>query len=309
MDDFLRRAGALMARQQALITAAQAQALGASRQRLGNLVRRGVWERIDHGVYGPSGVPLTWRRRLMAAVLAAGTGALASHRSAASLHGVGGLDDPPLEISVPRGRRIERPGLVVHESTDLDLAGRCIVDGIPCTGRVRLAVDLGAVVSPDRLKHTIRELRHRCGLSADELLRAYLAHSRRGRNGTGRLRDWLDRYYDVVGTPESGLEVVVLDAILDAGLPAPVSQHWVSIGGHRYRLDFAYPGVLVAVEVDGTQHEEDPDVIERDVRRLAILEDAGWTVLVIRRSHFASDLAAAITALRKALCAPASRHV
>ena len=298
MDEFLAAAAAAMARQQALITSRQAQALGANRERISSLVRTGHWEQVEPRLYGPAGVPMSWRRHLMAAVLLGPDGTLVSHRAGAALRGVSGLHEPTPEISVPRGRRLRRPGVIVHESTDLDLAGACLVDGIPTTSRARLAVDLGCVVSPDRYVHSIRELRFGCGLSTDAMLQAYLRHARRGRNGTGALRDWLDRYFGVVGVPESGLEQLVLDAILDAALPTPVLQHWVEIDGRRYRLDLAYPALLLAIEVHGRQHAEDPDVVDNDVVRTEALVAAGWTVLEIHRQTFATDLAATLAAIR-----------
>lgn len=161
----------------------------------------------------------------------------------------------------------------------------------------RLAVDLGSVVSFERYKHTIRELRHGHGVTSDALLRTYLRHSQRGRNGCGALRDWLDRYFEVAGVSESGIELVVLDAIIDAALPAPARQLRVSAGGHPYRLDMAYPHVMLAIEVDGAQHQ-DLDIAADDAVRTARLEAAGWRVIRIRSAHLASDLAQALVIIR-----------
>lgn len=297
MPDLLALAGPLMARQHALLTITQAQELGASRQLVTDLVRRDIWERIDHRLYGPTGVPLTWRRRLMAAVLVAPPGSMASHRATASLLEVGGLDDPPIEISIRRGQRHRRPGVIVHESTDLHLAQPCVVDDIPTTGPRRLAMDIGAVVSPKRYTQTIRELRFQLGITSDQLLHTYLQHKERGRNGGGALRDWLDRYFHVTGVPESGFEQVVLDAILDAELPAPVVQHWVETLTGNYRIDLAYPSLLLAIEVDGSHHE-DEDTAVADAARTAALKRCGWRVERIRRRTFATDLAAALTVIR-----------
>jgi hypothetical protein len=170
--------------------------------------------RIDEGLYGPAGVPMTWRRRLMAAVLVAPPGSLVSHRALAHLLGAGGFDTPPRpEVSIPKGGSLRRAGIVVHESTDLDLAHPQYIDGIPCTGTARLAMDLGAVTSERRYRQTLRELQHQHGVSSDRLLRTYLRHKRRGRNGGGALRDWLDRHFGIEGVSESGLELLVLDAI------------------------------------------------------------------------------------------------
>lgn len=300
MTDLLAVAAPLLARQHALITIAQAQELGASRQLVANYVRRGIWERVARGLYGPCGVPMTWRRRLMGAVLVAPPGSLASHRSCAALHRVGGLSDPPLELSVPRGHRHRPADVIVHESTDLELARRCTVDFIPTTGRARLAMDLGAVVSRKCFNQTIRELRYEHDLSTSLLLHTYLQHKRRGRNGGGALRDWLDRYFHVEGVPESGLEHVVLDAILDAGLPVPVAQHWVETASGSFRLDLAYPERRIAVEVDGRQHAEG-DAPADDAARTAALERLGWTVIRIRSQFLATDLVTALAHLRRIL--------
>ena len=269
MADLLAAAAPLMARQHALLTITQAQALGANRQLVSDLVQRGIWERVDRGLYGPCGVPMSWPRRLMAAVLAAPAGALVSHRAAAALHGVGGLVEPLPELSVPRGVRLRRDGVIVHESTDLALAAPCTIDDIPVTGRSRLAMNLGSVISRKRYNQTIRELRHGRGVTKEQLLHTYLRHKRMGRNGGAALRDWLDRYYQVSGVPESGLELVVLDAILDAGLPRPCLQYWTTTSSGRFRIDLAYPDLLLAIEVDGGQHEEDPDQVAGDRGRTA----------------------------------------
>lgn len=298
MSDALRAAAPILARQQSLITLAQAADVGINRERCRQLVQHDVWERADRGLYGPTGVAWTWRRRLVAALLVAPEGAMASHRCTAALLGVGGIDEPCPEITIPRGQRFRRPSVIVHESTDLHLADRRILDGIPSTGPRRLAMDLGSVVSEARFRHTVRELRFAHGVSSLDLLRTYLRHKRSGRNGGGALRDWLDRYYGIEGVPESGLEQLVLDALVDAGLPTPVLQLWLETGAGRCRLDIAYPPLMLAIEVDGPQHE-DPAHRVSDAARDAALEALGWTVLRVRAGSLATDLARAIATIRR----------
>lgn len=298
MSDFLGRARPILEAQHSLITTRRARSIGATGELLRDLVRRGIWERLERGLYGPAGVALTWQRRVMAAVLLAPAGSLASHRAAATLVGVGGLVRPEPEITIPRHSSFRRDGVIVHESKDLHLADATVVDGIPTTGLARIAMDLGDVVSEARYRQTIRELRHVRGVSSDDLLQTYLRHKRQGRNGGGALRDWLDRYYDVSGVPESGLEQRAVDAIIDAGLPAPLLQYWVSTPTGRYRLDAAYPDVKLDVEVDGAQHD-DVDVSAADEIRDATLAALGWTICRIRRNQFVSDLSATLRVIRR----------
>lgn len=299
MSESLGRAASVMASQWSLITTAQASEVGIGREQCRDLVRRRIWERPERGLYGPTGVAWTWRRRLMAAVLLAPDGSLVSHRPAATLLGVGGMAAPRPEITIPRGKTFRRSWVTVHESTDLVLADPREIDGIPITGPRRLAMDLGSVVSAARYRQTLRELRFEHGVTSDALLHTYLRHKRSGRNGGGALRDWLDRYLGVEGVPESGLEQLVLDAFLDAGVATPVAQLWVETYERaRYRIDLAFPDLMLAIEVDGSQHEES-EHRAADARRDAALEALGWTVIRIRVGSFASDLARAIAVVRE----------
>jgi hypothetical protein len=91
--------------------------------------------------------------------------------------------------------------------------------------------------------------------------------------------------------------------IVDAGLPAPQPQYWVSVGGRpTYRLDLAYPHAKVAVEYDGREfHEGDARRIA-DERRRRWLRRNGWTVIVVDKDSFSPDaLAAWLGELRSAL--------
>ena len=51
---------------------------------------------------------------------------------------------------------------------------------------------------------------------------------------------------------------------------------WVTAGGHRYRVDMAYPDLKIAIELDGRGHETQFD---EDPIRANRLETAGWLVL------------------------------
>lgn len=105
----------IAARQHSLIALEQLIGLGGSRQLAHRRVKAGLWRRVESGVYFVCGHPFTWEARVLAQVLAAGEGALASHRAGAVLWGVEGFRRGRPEISVHRHRRPLGLDARVHE--------------------------------------------------------------------------------------------------------------------------------------------------------------------------------------------------
>ena len=68
-----------------------------------------------------------------------------------------------------------------------------------------------------------------------------------------------------------------------AGLPAPVPQHRVVIKGRTFRLDGAYPDLMIGVEFDGFDYHTSRSDFDYDRERDRLLELAGWLML-----HFTS---------------------
>jgi very-short-patch-repair endonuclease len=101
---------------------------------------------------------------------------------------------------------------------------------------------------------------------------------RTGRPGSHRLRRLLE---DRDQAPlEYKLEVKIWRLLRGAGL-RPVRQHWVTIDDQRYRLDFAFPVLKVAVEGHGFGAHGGRIAHVRDSRRLADLAGAGWSVIPV----------------------------
>ena len=89
------------------------------------------------------------------------------------------------------------------------------------------------------------------------------------------------------------------------GLPMPVFQHRVYSTGGVFlgRVDFAYPELKIAIEVDGWQAHSTPGQLDRDLARQNKLILNGWTVLrfswkrvVLRPAEVAAQIAAALGA-------------
>lgn len=261
-----------------LIDPAGAAEVGVHRAQLHRMTKHGHLERIGPGLYRLRAAPETWHQQVLAAVKLARPPAQASHRAVARLLGMATFEGAAPEITVPSKRTFQRDGVIVHQSRDLAYVPPIMVNGIPCTPPRRLAVDIGSVLGETAYTTVLRDLRRDLGVSWVQLAAVLRLHSRRGRNGCGPLRRQLERYYGVEGIPDTTLEQTVLDLIIDAWLPLPVCQLVVPLpGGGHYRIDFAYPSVKLAIEIDGPHHRF-PEVRARDARRDRRLRRLGWTV-------------------------------
>lgn len=101
---------------------------------------------------------------------------------------------------------------------------------------------------------------------------------------------------------ESPMETRIRLAIVFAALPLPVSQHPVVVAGRSFRLDLAYPELMLAIEYNGREHLT-PERADEDLVREQLLVAAGWRVLrfragVVLRSP--STVAATVAAERRA---------
>jgi very-short-patch-repair endonuclease len=242
-------------------------------------VAAGRLERVHHGAYRYAGAPRTWEQCLLAAVLAAGGEAVVSHRSAAQLWGIG-PDAEVVELSVRRGRLPRITGAVVHRSLDLELRWTTQHRGIPVTDPLRTLVDLGAVVPGWAVRDAFERavVARLVTVAAVEQARAELAG--RGRSGAGVLRRILDDRALGSRPPDSVLEARLASVLRRAQVPEPVFQHEVR-HGRRFiaRVDFAYPDLRLAIEVDGLDAHGSATALQRDLSRQNALVGAGWTVL------------------------------
>jgi very-short-patch-repair endonuclease len=101
------------------------------------------------------------------------------------------------------------------------------------------------------------------------------------RRGVATLRRVLAEGRVGLERSESDFEAEFAEWLRERCVPAFVQQHPVTLGEDRYRLDFAWPELHVAVELDTPAGHDHPEAIERDKRRDRRLRAAGWTVLRI----------------------------
>ncbi len=285
-----RRLATTFAAQLSLVTRRQVLAAGGTDSSINRRLRSRVWGIAECGVYALEGASWTWRRNLAAVVLSV-VGAVASHRSAASLLGAVADDRaiPPIELSVVTGRspnrdfrrarsRLDGVPIIVHESVDLARTAPVLIDGIPTTPPLRLALDLGSVVSFDGYRRAMGTLRRTHGIDWIALDRVYRQYSIQGRNGCGALRELLERHFGAEGAPDEVVEIRCADLLIAAGLPAPEHQFAVTRpDGRVARFDLAYPAFRIGIETDGAIHGEE-EVRQHDNQRRNNVQLLGWTV-------------------------------
>ncbi|MEZ5167818.1 MAG: hypothetical protein R2695_15545 [Acidimicrobiales bacterium] len=142
---------------------------------------------------------VTWKSRLMAACLA--VGGVASHRSAIHNHDVAGHHSPVVEVSVEQGRWRATDGFRIHQTTQIDRIDLVEVDGIPTTGLARSVLDFAGISTANRTNALIDVLLVDRRLTLADLCDVLARHSRKGRDGCGRLRTALDGASVSQGSP------------------------------------------------------------------------------------------------------------
>lgn len=284
-------------RQLGLVTRTQLLHRGMSRGGIDQAVRSGRLIRLERGVFLVAGAPLTIEVRLLAKVLSAGGGAVASHRSAAWLWSLVEVAPDVHEISVERGRRPRTPDLVVHESRDLATVIRGYRRNIPVTDLGRTLLDCAADPSVD-LQLLVDAARRHHRISRTLLPAVVTAHARRGRAGLTRLRDIvaLDEM------PHSDFERLVARWLHDHDIRGWELHHRTTVPDFGpVELDLAWPDRQVAWELEGADHRDRSAVHDRDTRRQNALALAGWQVYRLTYRRWVRHTEAVLGELQSAL--------
>jgi hypothetical protein len=273
----------------AAFTTAQAERWGISRRQLVADVASGSLRRVLRGVYVPADLPDTVALRASCAALVVAPGSVVRDRTAAWLHGVDVLTHaeheilPPVETCVARFRAPTDRFGVDGGTRDLSPDDVMTVHGLLVTTPLRTALDLGCHLRRRDALASLDQFMRLHGLTHQEMRRTAVRYFRR--RGVVQLRQLIPL---ADGRAESPRESWTRLEIIDAGLPAPVLQHWIEVDGVlTFRLDHAYPRHRVAVEYDGEDfHDRTEDQRRHDRERRKWLEDQGWTVVVVRKGDF-----------------------
>lgn len=247
-------------------------------------VRMGRWLALRRGIYverrhydACTTEPELHALHVAAAVLALDAGdTVASHQSAALLHGLTLLQPPALVVvSRPPGApgRDAARGVHLHRAR-LPAAHVGQVHGVPVTLGARTAADLArtlpfneAVVAVDSALHL--------GRAGREQLEQVLADcwGWPGSQHASAVVSFAD------AGAESALESLARVMFVEQGLPPPITQAGIGEGGPFARVDFLWPQFATIVETDGLAKYERLDDLRREKLRQERLEELGYKVV------------------------------
>ena len=284
-DDAVRAVAELAASQHGALTRRQAAALNFDRGRIANALARGWITEPYSDVFVVTGTPSGWHQRLKAATLAGGGHAVASHRSAARLHGLDGFSDlDVVEISVTRRHRWRYGGeAIAHHVQALDPCDVLRLDGVACTGLARTLADVGSVCPhPLVVRRALTDARRR-GTSLRWIhLTAQRLH-RPGQRGSGLLLAQLARIPCDGRVPDSWLEELLALCLSDPALGPVIPQYPIrrADGSIVAKADIGIPAARLGLEGHSRRFHFGPDSEPLDEQRDLAVATCGWELLYL----------------------------
>ena len=218
-------------------------------------VRKGALIRVHPGVYRVGHRAPSVEATYLAAVLAAGEGAVLCGRAAAHLWGLVRGAAPPPEVMTPKQRRIEgvRTKRCRHGASEVTL-----FNAIPITTVARTLVDLAAEFTEDELARACHEAGVKYRTTPAQV--AAVLERRPRTAGAGTLRRILEGDARVT---LSALERGFLEMLRREGLPLPLTNR--RAGSHR--VDCRWPDRRLTVELDSYRFHNSRHSWEQDRRR------------------------------------------
>jgi very-short-patch-repair endonuclease len=233
----------------------------------------------------------------MAAVLAGGPGAVLSHRAAGCLWEflVPGLGR--VEVTVPRGRRARRPGIVCHEA---DLAADEIdeLDGIPVTSVFRTLFDLAGDLELRQFERAWQETAVK--RLTDRVPLAVLLDRHPGKRGAAALRR-LHLSTKPIPVTVNNFEERFLGLLDRHELPRPRFNPTLHLRGRFFKPDCLWVPQRLIAELDGGEVHNTDHAFQSDRRRDRILIAEGYRTTRITWEQLRDEPDEVAADLREAL--------
>jgi hypothetical protein len=222
--------------QQGRISHAQMLRAGIDRDRIKRWRRDGRLWPVYRGVYAVGHDATFPLADLMAAVLACGEAARASHGSVLHARGILRVAPPKPEVSVPSPGGRRQRGIVVHRGVSFAHGDTLTFEGIRMTTVPRALLDVAASLEPSTLCRACHDAWVLLGVTPAQI-EACIA-----RNPTKRGAAKLRRAYGADATL-SELELAFLVLLDDHGLPRPRTN--VDVAGDKVDCHWPHHGLTI----------------------------------------------------------------
>jgi very-short-patch-repair endonuclease len=299
---FRKELNALFASQQGVVNLRQLLDTGCSRKTKNRMMERGDLIRVLPGVYRSASWPMGRDQLKVAACLRNPAAALA-FTTAGQEWGLRRMTDPRLHVLVPHGVSPELDGVVVHRCRridEIDLVER--PGGLRVTSVARTLFDVGAIIGVNRLRSAVENAFDKEMVTFDSIADAVQRLYHRRRPGSLQIRTVMNSRSDWSTAVQSELELRMLEALRRAGIPTPTLQHVVRLGdGGAVRFDFAWPDLLLALEVDHAFWHSGSSESTKDKGRDRKLAGLGWLTLRVTDDDMRSDLTATVREIGTAI--------
>ena len=248
--------------------------------------RNGRWQSPQSGVYLIGAGELTWDEKVIAACLAAGETAAASHRAAARVHDIGDFGTPNLvEIKLSHETDVEVSDAIVHRSRRaFDITS---VGGVPCTTVEDTLLDLASVLGRRQLHQAFTTAWRKRLTTPKKVLTHIADHGGRGVKGTRALRAVVSLYAEGDRAPgsvaEADLTLLLFPALDAAGIERPESQGLIVVDGGRRKVapDWLWRARKKALEMMGLAAHGDYLRHDEDTERASSIRAAGFDLLEV----------------------------
>lgn len=267
---------AVARRQYGLITYSQLLETGLSPREIEVREKAGRLVMLRRRVYRLCGTQLSWHVSVLAAVLAAGDGAVVSHNTAGAIWQL--VDGVPDQIEITSARQHRLQGVLSHRHalhrTEITKHAR-----IPVTTVERTLLDMAERMEARELGKAIDSALRR---DLTTLKRLAATAERRAGPGRRRSRPFLDALAQRGAGYDPGANdwEQRMDRLWDElGLPPAERQYPIRVGGRSYRVDRAILSRRIAIEWNGYSSHGTRSSFDYDAERKAHLGCAGWRVL------------------------------
>jgi very-short-patch-repair endonuclease len=258
-------------RQSGVLSRAQCERAGLSAAEINGLIARDALVKLSRGVFRLRGAPAREDSALWHAAIATGGSIMGPaaawvwqiERDFPAVIEV--LLPPKRRVAIPEGVRVRR---LAHSKSELTRRFR-----LPVTDRARTVLDCVALQSVDRPVALFDRALSQGWLTLSDVERRLSQPVQ----GNGYLRTLLRTH--LVGA-EAESERRLHRLLRQAGIAGWVPNLPVPFGGGKVvRVDVAFEGPRLAIEVDGFEYHSGSDRFQRDRTKQNSLVALGWTVL------------------------------